>query len=151
MSVQSEKYAFWVTLRPCCSVRQGRAELCKLQYYARHSQATYIKTQSSVSSPPQCRSQAVFFVRYFLVITKFRLDTQKDNEGGQKNPFPAFAIELIYILFFRVTCTEIGISNGHNTVCNASCTQTLLFGSPSQGGEKSLTLNISTNWKGPDF
>ena len=29
---KSEKYVVWVTLRPLGSVKQGEAELCKLQY-----------------------------------------------------------------------------------------------------------------------
>ena len=73
---QSEKYSFWFTLRPLGSMRQGEAELHTLQYQARWNQATYIKTQFSVSSPLQCRSQAVVCVStprmyprsgYFLV------------------------------------------------------------------------------------
>ena len=59
-------------------MRQGEAELHTLQYQARWNQATYIKTQFSVSSPLQCRSQAVVCVStprmyprsgYFLVWT----------------------------------------------------------------------------------
>ena len=40
-------------------MRQGKAELRASQYYSRWSQATFIKTCSSVSSPIQCWSQAV--------------------------------------------------------------------------------------------
>ena len=76
---QSEKYSFWFTLRPLGSMRRGEAELHTLQYQARWNQATYIKTQFSVSSPLQCRSQAVVCVStprmyprsgYFLVMNK---------------------------------------------------------------------------------
>ena len=54
VGAKSEKYAFWVTLRLIRSMRQGEAELCKLHYQARRSQATDIKIHFSVSSPPQC-------------------------------------------------------------------------------------------------
>ena len=56
---QSEKYAFWITLRHLGSMRQGKAELCTLHCMARQSQATYMRTHFSVSSPPKCQSQAV--------------------------------------------------------------------------------------------
>ena len=76
--VKSEKYSFWVTLRSLGSMRQGEAEIHALQYWARRSQAAYIKTHFSVTSPLQpCRSQAVVSIStprmyllsgYFLVI-----------------------------------------------------------------------------------
>ena len=53
-SVKGEKYAFWVTL---WSIRQDKAEIHGLQYWARQSQAVCIETQFSVSSTPQCHSQ----------------------------------------------------------------------------------------------
>ena len=46
--VKSEKYAFLVKLRPLGFMRQGEAKL-----------RTYIKTYFSVSSHPQCQSQAI--------------------------------------------------------------------------------------------
>ena len=85
--VKSEKYSFWVTLRPksdrCCwgkakvcildfkttwsefqelgqtATMRGEAELHTSNCSARWSQAMYIKTQFSVSLPLQCRRQAV--------------------------------------------------------------------------------------------
>ena len=78
--VKSEKYAFLVTTRPLGSKRWGEAELHTLQDQERRSQATYTKTSFSVSSPLQCRSQAVVCVStprmyprsgYFLLIIKF--------------------------------------------------------------------------------
>ena len=74
--VKSEKYAFLVTLRPLGSIRWGETKLRTLHYWAWRNWATYIKTHFSISSSPQCRSQAVVFVstprmylrsRYFLV------------------------------------------------------------------------------------
>ena len=57
--VRSEIYAFWVTLRHLWSMRQGKVEINALQYFTRHSWSAFIKTHYSVSSPPQCWSQAV--------------------------------------------------------------------------------------------
>ena len=43
VSVKSEKYAFWVTLRPLGSMSQGEVKIHALQYSARRSRAAYIK------------------------------------------------------------------------------------------------------------
>ena len=60
--VKSEKYTFWFTLSHLGSMRQGKAELNTLHYQARQSQAAYIRTHFSVSSPAQCQSQAAMCV-----------------------------------------------------------------------------------------
>ena len=83
------------------SKRRGEAELHTLQYQARWNQATYIKTQFSVSSPLQCRSQAVVCVStptmyprsgYFLVtnILSFFVNTNPYLTliENSKNPLP---------------------------------------------------------------
>ena len=57
--VKSEQYAFWVTLRPLGFMRQGKAKIQALWYFARQSQSASIKTHFSVSLPPQCWSQAL--------------------------------------------------------------------------------------------
>ena len=71
--VKSEKYALWVTLRPLGSIRQGEPEIHALQYCA---PSCVNQTYFSVSSLPQCWSQAVVCVNtprmypwsgYFLV------------------------------------------------------------------------------------
>ena len=59
ISVKSKKYAFQVTLRPLRSMRGGKSELRTLRYHTRRSQAAYNKTHFSVTSSPQCWSQAV--------------------------------------------------------------------------------------------
>ena len=46
VSVKSEKYAFWVTLRPLGSMSQGEVKIHSLQYSARQSRAAYIKLTS---------------------------------------------------------------------------------------------------------
>ena len=48
--LESEKYPFWVTLRPLGFIRQGKTEVKSNHIF---------KTHFSVSSPPQCWSQAV--------------------------------------------------------------------------------------------
>ena len=60
--VKSEKYAFWATLKYLGTMQQVEAELSTLHYQAKGSQAAYNKTHFSISSPPQCRSQAVVCV-----------------------------------------------------------------------------------------
>ena len=58
--VKSKKFVFLITLRTFGSMRQDKAELCKLQYQARRSQGKYTKTQGSVSFPPKyCLSNGV--------------------------------------------------------------------------------------------
>ena len=58
---------------------QGEPEIHALQYLARQSQAAYITTHFSVTSPPQYRSQVVVCVstprmylksRYYIVLYK---------------------------------------------------------------------------------
>ena len=44
--VKSEKYAFWVTLRPLGSMSQGEVKIHALQYSVRQSRAVYIKLTS---------------------------------------------------------------------------------------------------------
>ena len=75
--VKNENNTFLVTIRFLGSKRWGEAELHTLQDQERRSQATYTKTSFSVSSPLQCRSQAVVCVStprmyprsgYFLVM-----------------------------------------------------------------------------------
>ena len=56
--VKREKYAFLGTTTPLGSMRWGEAELHTFRHQERRSQATYTKTSFSVSSPPQCLSQA---------------------------------------------------------------------------------------------
>ena len=46
VSVKSEKYAFWVTLRSLGSMSQGEVKIHALQYSARQSRAAYIKLTS---------------------------------------------------------------------------------------------------------
>ena len=46
LSVKSEKYAFWVTLRPLGSMSQGEGKIHALQYSARQIRAAYIKLTS---------------------------------------------------------------------------------------------------------
>ena len=41
VSVKSEKYAFWVTLRPLGSMSQDEVKIHALRYSARHSRAVY--------------------------------------------------------------------------------------------------------------
>ena len=62
--VKSEKYAFWVFLRALWSMKQGKAEIHALQYFARQSRSVFIKTRLSVSSPPQCWSQGVVLLAH---------------------------------------------------------------------------------------
>ena len=50
--IKSEKYVFWVTIRPLGSMKRDKSKLLKLQYQVVHSEATYNSTHSSVSSPP---------------------------------------------------------------------------------------------------
>ena len=78
--VKSEKYTYLVSLILIGSTRQGEAELRTLYYWARQSQATYVKTHLSVLMPPQCRCQTVVCVStprmykgsgYFLVFFEF--------------------------------------------------------------------------------
>ena len=59
----SEKYAIWVTFRPLECMRQGEDEIHTLWYFARQSQSAFFKTYFSVSSPHQCRSQAVVCIK----------------------------------------------------------------------------------------
>ena len=75
--VMSEKYAFWITLRPQSDrCRRGEAEVRILDFKTTWSEfqkasqtateqgnAKYIKTHFSISSPPKSWSQAVVCVR----------------------------------------------------------------------------------------
>jgi len=55
----SEKHVILVTTRPFGPMRWGEAKLHTLQHKERRSQGKYTNTNFSVSSPPQCRSQAI--------------------------------------------------------------------------------------------
>ena len=92
--VKSEKYTYLVSLRLTGSMRQGDAELRTLYYWARQSQATYVKTHFSALMPPQCRCQTVVWVStprmyngswYFLVIFEFIEAPSCNSPAGMVN------------------------------------------------------------------